>query len=118
MKSRSYLSKLADQSVDHEVFEVGDLRESGSAIVHGVVTDLSPVRKSKRDEKVKFFSGQICNSMSNVRVASFEPALRAAMCDAMEKKDSVRLLGCQVRSSVRGESEIVMNKITNVELKV
>ena len=85
-----------------EEFEVGDVRDCGSAIVHGVVTDLSPVRKSKRDEKVRFFSGQICDSKSSVGVVSFEPALRAAMCDAMEKKDSVRLVGCQVRSSVRG----------------
>ena len=82
------------------------------------MTELSPVRKSKRDEKVKFFSGQICNSKSSVRVVSFEPALRAAIRVAMEKKDSVCLLGCQVLSSVHGESEIVMNKMTNVSAKV
>ena len=35
-----------------EEFDVRDVKECGSAIVHGIVTDLSPVKKSRRDQKV------------------------------------------------------------------
>ena len=43
-----------------EEFDVCELKECGSDIVHGVVTELSPVKKSIRDDKVKYFSGQLC----------------------------------------------------------
>ena len=39
-----------------EEFDVCDLKECGSAMVHGVMTELSPMKKSKRDDKV---SGQM-----------------------------------------------------------
>ena len=37
------------------------------------------------------------------------------MCEAMEKKDSVCLVGCEVRRGVSGGCEIVMSKMTKVE---
>ena len=36
-------------------FDVGEVKECGSAIVHGVVTDLSPLKKSRHDEKLKYY---------------------------------------------------------------
>ena len=71
-----------------EEFDVYDFKACDSAIVHGVMTELSPVKKSERDDNVKHFSGQICDGKSSVRVFSFEPALRRAMCKSMENKDS------------------------------
>ena len=38
-----------------EEFDVGEVKECGSAIVHGVVTGLSPVKKSRRDEESEIF---------------------------------------------------------------
>lgn len=96
-----------------EEFNLCDLKECRSAIIHGVVTELSPVKRSKRDDNVKYFSGQLCDGKISVRVVSFEPCLKQAMYDSME--DSVSLVGCQVRSGVHGGSEIVMSKMTKVE---
>ena len=41
-------------------------------------------------------SGQISDNKKWHRSRSFGQALRQAMCEAMEKKDSVCLVGCQV----------------------
>ena len=38
-----------------EEFDVCDIKESGSTIVHGGVTELSPMKKSKKDEKLEVF---------------------------------------------------------------
>ena len=99
-----------------EEFDVGDVKECGSAIVHGVVTDLSPVKKSKKDEKMRYFSGQLSDDKSCVRVISFEPSLRQAMNDSLSKKGSISLVGCQVRAARGGGSEIVLNSDSKVEL--
>ena len=64
--------------------DVCDVKDSGSAIMHGVVTKLSPVKKSKRDDKVKYFNGQISDGKGCVRVVSFEPSLGQAMSDSFD----------------------------------
>lgn len=98
-----------------EEFDVCDVKESGSAIVHGVVMELSLVKKSERDDKVKYFNGQISDRKSCVRVVSFETSLQQAMSDSLEKKDAVSQVGCKVRSGCDGGSEVVLGKGTKVE---
>ena len=56
-----------------EEFDVCDIKESESTIVHGGVTELSPIKKSKKDKKLKYFSGQLSDGKKCVRVISFEP---------------------------------------------
>ena len=41
-------------------------------IVHGVVTELSPIKKSKKEEKLKYFSDQLSDEKKCVCVISFE----------------------------------------------
>ena len=41
------------------------MKESKNAVVHGVITQ---VKKSKKDESVKYFSGQVSDGKDSVRV--------------------------------------------------
>ena len=98
-----------------EEFDVCDIKESGSAIVHGVVTELSPIKKSKKDENLKYFSGQLSDGKKCVRVISFQPCLRQAMNDSLTKKEAISVVDCQVRSGRSGGSEIVLKQLTKVQ---
>jgi hypothetical protein len=94
--------------------DVSEVKESKNAVVHGVITELSPVKKSRKNESVKYFSGQLCDGKDSVRVIYFEPCLREKMSDCFEKKEPVCLSNCQIRSGARGGSEVLLNKLTQV----
>lgn len=96
-------------------FDVCDIKEGGSVIVHGVVAELSPIKKSKKDEKVKYFSGQLSDGKKCVHVISFEPSLRQPMNDSLTKKDAISIVDCQVRCGRSGGSEIVLGKVTKAQ---
>ena len=83
-------------------YDVGEIKECGSAIVHGVVTNLSPMKKSRRDEKMKYFDGQLSNEKSCVWVIS--------MSASLEKNEPVSLVACQDRGGLGGASEIILSK--------
>ena len=51
-----------------EEFDVSEVKECYNAVVHCVMTDLSPVKKSKKDETKKYFSGQISDGKECLRV--------------------------------------------------
>lgn len=38
-----------------DYFDVSTVKESANAVVDGVMTDLSPVKNSKKDDAVKYF---------------------------------------------------------------
>ena len=42
-----------------EEWDVSDAKQSSNAIVHGVITQLSPIKRSKRDENKQSFNGQL-----------------------------------------------------------
>ena len=56
-----------------EEFDLCNLKECRSAIVHGVVTELSPVKRSKRDD-VKYFRGGWKLVISGTSVIAIIPA--------------------------------------------
>ena len=95
-----------------EEFDVCDIKESGSAIM----TELSPTKKSKKDEKLKYFSGQLSDGKKCMRVISFEPCLRQAMNDSLTKKEAISVVGCQVRCGCSGGSETILRQLTKVQL--
>ena len=53
-----------------DYFEVSEAKETSSAVVDGMLTELSPVKKSKRDDSVKYFTGEVCDGKGSVRVIS------------------------------------------------
>ena len=83
-------------------FEVSEAKESSNAVVNGMVTELSPVKKSKKDESVKYFTGEVCDGKGSLRVICFQPQLRERLNSAFEEKSAVSLVNCQVREACGG----------------
>ena len=98
-----------------EEFDVSEIKESGNAAVHGVFTEVSPIKKSKKDDKVKYFHGQFSDSKGCARVISFQPQLHDALCSSFEKKKALVWVNCQVHGVRCGGSEIVLTSFSKVE---
>ena len=73
------------------------MKESDGTIVHGVVTTLSPMKKSKKDKNVKYFDSQSSDGNKCLHLISFEPSLRQARNNSLTNKDPVCFVDCQVR---------------------
>ena len=73
-----------------EEFDVSNTKQSPNAIVHGVVTSLSLIKKSKKSENVEFFNGLFSDGKGCKRLISFVPKLRAPLDESMmEKKNYI-----------------------------
>ena len=51
-----------------EEFDVSNTKQSPNTIVYGVVTSLSPIKKSKKSENFEFFSGLFADGNGCKRV--------------------------------------------------
>ena len=98
-----------------EYFDVSEAKESSNAVVDGVVTDLSPVKKSKKDDSVKYFSSEVSDGKTRLRVICFQPQLREKLSSYLEGKSAVSLVNYQVREARGGSSEVVLTKSSKVE---
>ena len=99
-----------------EEFDVSEVacKECSKAIIHGVVTELSPIKKSKEDESRKYFFGAMSDGKHCVRVVSFELSMRAAMNESMCNKEAISVVQCQSRRRLGRESE-VMSSVSKVQ---
>ena len=79
-------------------WDVSDIEESQEAAVHGVITNLSPVKVSRRNAKVHYFDGKMSDGRKSVRLVAFDPSLRSAMESSRSKGSSVRLVNCLVKA--------------------
>ena len=66
-----------------------------SASVHGVVTFLSPVQKSKRG--TDYFNVTLSDATTSCKDVSFKEAQQAKMKDSMEKQKTICLDDFQVK---------------------
>ena len=100
-----------------EEFGVSTLQEGYNVTVHGVMVEVSPIKPSKKNPDVKYFSGKISDGNKVVRMISFDPKLRTALDKSKEEKKTVALVNCNIRESKFDESglEIVTNSCTKVE---
>lgn len=73
--------------------------ECESAIVHGVMTELSPVKSSSGNPKVKYFTGKMSDGNKTVRVVSFDPALRPRFAESLENSKAIALSNCKVQGT-------------------
>ena len=80
-----------------DCFEVSEAKESSNAVVVGMMTELSSVKRSKKDESVKYFSGEVCDGKGSLRVISIQPQLRDRLNSAFKERSAVSLINCQVR---------------------
>ena len=80
-------------------FDVSDLVEVSNATVHGVAMEVSPVRPSRKNPEVKYFSGKLSDGQKVVRMISFEPKLRPVLDKSREERKPVALVNCKVSES-------------------
>ncbi len=88
--------------------------------VHGVITELSPVKVSRKNEQVKYFGGKLSDGKKTMRVVSFAPALRNPLEKARVEGTPIALVNCQVKESPvqfqsGGKFEILASTRSKVE---
>ncbi len=67
--------------------------------VHGVVTELSPVKASKRNPSTKYLTGKITDGKTTMRFVSFDPSLRRTVDGYCKGSTPVALSQCQVKET-------------------
>ena len=82
-----------------EEWDVSETQKSAKACVHGMVTQLSPVKVSKCNSSVQYFDGKISNANKNIRMVSFDLGVRVTLESACAKGSSVVLVSCQVKAA-------------------
>lgn len=87
-------------------FDVSEVKYPTSDVnVHGIVTELSPVKKSRQNEKVQYFDGKLSDGKKTLRIVSFEPALRNKMDESRIQRTPVTIMNCQVKQKTKFVSE-------------
>lgn len=71
--------------------------EAESANIHGIVTKLSPVKKSKND--IYYYDGQICDGKQSLRFVGFDSSQREIFQGHLKKKNSIEIRRCQIKKS-------------------
>ena len=72
------------------MYDVSEMEEDTNVTVHGVVVELSPVKTSNKDAKIKYFSGRVSDGKKAARVICFEPDLRPSLERFREDKKKHR----------------------------
>ena len=96
--------------------EIAELVPQSSASVEGVfVGNISPVKTSRSNGRVKYFEGHLSDGTKTVRFVSFEPKLRPQIEEARESLRGVALKNCTVkRSREAGELEVLVSSQTKI----
>ena len=93
------LCEMAGRKRKLDEWDVSEMEESEGATVHGVFTELSPVKVSRRNASVRYYDGRMADGQKSARLVCFDPALRVAMEAARTEGKSVSLVNCQVKAS-------------------
>ena len=97
-----------------EEFDASEVQNSKNATVHGIVTDLSPVKNSKKNEKVQYFKGELSDDKGCVRIISFEPSMRQPLYEFLSKKSPISVVNCEVRDIHEGGQEILVSNTCKI----
>lgn len=125
MSSAASTSKMADEQigkkrsrsidVSEDEFGVGELHESKSAKVHGVMTSLSPI-KASTSGKTKYFHGELTDGQNRVRFVGFDTKMHQRLSDFHETKKPVLLSHCEVKQGkYSSDLEVVVRCSSEVE---
>ena len=94
-----------------EVSEISNT--SPNARIHGVLTALSPMKKSKT---CSYFDGEVTDGKATMRVFGFDCGVRRRLIEFEDGKNPLVMSNCEVKRSRRGDQlEILLSKHTEVE---
>ncbi len=110
-------SGLGKRKRSENEWDVSEIEECQSATVHSVVTQLSPVKTSRKNSSVRYFDGRMSDGKKSVRVVCFDPTKRGALEDVRAKGSAVSVANCNVKgaSGSKEEMEIVTTNQSRVE---
>lgn len=70
-----------------ESFDVSEVVHAADATtVPGVITELSPVKVSKKNSQVKYFSGTVSDGKKSCQLVAFDPGLRSKLEKSNQEK--------------------------------
>lgn len=97
-----------------DVSDVSVTTVGRGATVHGVLTELSPVKISKTSDQ-SYYVGQITDGKKSLRLVSFDIKLKNVMDQAKDSNQPIVLNNCTIQESKRGYGvEIFANTQTKV----
>ena len=106
--------ELYRQSVARETTE----ESINSVAVHGRIVDISPVKTSKKDTRVKYIEGRLTDGKEVCRFVSFSPSKIKSEIDGalqLNSDESLKFENCSVKKSKIGTGyEIVMTQRSTV----
>lgn len=90
--------------------------ELGSADVHGVLTQLSPIKKSKRGNT--YYHGRLCDGKHSLRLIGFATSHHRNLNDLLENKQSIEFRNCQIKKSNRDSDtlEVMVKGATKISV--
>ena len=84
---------------------VPEIKPSNSAEVHGVLLDLSPMKKSKNDRL--YFEGHLGHpTKRQIRIVGFSNAQHSALLALQQDKEPLALLGCEVKPGRQRDKDL------------
>ena len=96
-----------------ELESVANINEQrDSATVHCVLTELSPVKRSKKDENKTYFTAKLTDGKKSIRVVLFDSQLHSKMEKHFKDETPLAIANCSVNEQqqgygVSGEFELI-----------
>ena len=72
---------------------------SARATVHGIITKLSPVKSSHKNESINYFNAKISDGKKSMRVVSFSPGIRNEFEESCVNAAPISLVNCQIKET-------------------
>ena len=89
--------------------------EAQDVVVHGRILGLSPVKQSKKNEKIRYFNCELTDGKKTCRLVSFEPKVRNEFEQFMEAEEAVAVQNCDIKKSKFGPGyEVVLSQKSSV----
>ena len=93
------------KSEDLEVGEVCVAKEC--ATVHGIETELSPIKTSKKGARIKYFFGNLSDGKKSMQMISFDTQLWPRLQDSLDTVTCFAVKDCKVKDGSTGTLEII-----------
>ena len=99
-----------------DIDNYSDIGGHENANIHGVLMELSPVKKGKRSN---FFEGQMSDGTSRMRFVGFKAEQRKKLVDFSQSGKPVALKDCEVKVSRQGhQMKILLKNSTEISISM
>ena len=82
-------------------------------LTHLIVTQLSPIKESRKNKRIKYFNSQVTDGKKTARAISFDPTLWSAFKESLDGKKPLQLTNCSIKKT-RDTFEIFANAQSRV----